>query len=122
MNAGRGTPNSELKEAKELLSRFLENHGCIDSYNHDLDEDARAFLKNAAPQPSTAKSNSAPSQEGAGQGDAAAAAQCGPDCSETVLRLLNHIEDVVDDYNWEQIDPQLWNAVTALCATPETGR
>ena len=31
---------------------------------------------------------------------------------DAVLQLLNHIEDVVDDKNWEKIDPALWNAVT----------
>jgi hypothetical protein len=37
---------------------------------------------------------------------------------EALLKLLNHIEDVVDDSNWEKIDPKLWNAVTSQFATP----
>jgi hypothetical protein len=34
------------------------------------------------------------------------------DAREVTLQLLTHIEDVVDDANWERIDPKLWNAVT----------
>jgi len=38
---------------------------------------------------------------------------------EKVLKLLNHIEDVVSDTDWEKIDPALWNAVTtSLAAQP----
>ncbi|GEM_PF-2639558 len=37
---------------------------------------------------------------------------------EAALRLLNHIEDVVSDADWEKIDPALWNAVTTSLATP----
>ena len=33
---------------------------------------------------------------------------------EKVVVLLNHIEVVVDEPNWEKIDHVLWNAVTAL--------
>lgn len=32
---------------------------------------------------------------------------------EKVIVLLNHIEVVVDEPNWERIDHILWNAVTA---------
>lgn len=32
---------------------------------------------------------------------------------DKVIVLLNHIEDVVDEPNWEKIDHTLWNAVTA---------
>lgn len=32
---------------------------------------------------------------------------------EKVIALLNHIEVVVDEPNWEKIDHVLWNAVTA---------
>jgi hypothetical protein len=32
---------------------------------------------------------------------------------EKVIVLLNHIETVVDEPNWEKIDHTLWNAVTA---------
>lgn len=35
---------------------------------------------------------------------------------EKVIALLNHIEVVVDEPNWERIDHGLWNAVTALPA------
>lgn len=37
--------------------------------------------------------------------------------SDAVLQLLNHIEDVVGDEDWERIDHKLWNAVTAQYAT-----
>lgn len=33
---------------------------------------------------------------------------------DVVIQLLNHIEDVVDDVNWQRIDISMWNAVTAL--------
>lgn len=31
---------------------------------------------------------------------------------EALIKLLTHIENVVDDANWEKIDASLWNAVT----------
>ena len=41
---------------------------------------------------------------------------------EAAMRLLNHIEDVVDAANWERIDPKLWNAVTMRSNAKLTGR
>lgn len=40
--------------------------------------------------------------------------------SDAVLRLLNHIEEAIDDVNWEKIDSALWNAVTSQFATSST--
>jgi hypothetical protein len=33
---------------------------------------------------------------------------------DVVIQLLNHIQDVVDDVNWERINVSMWDAVTAL--------
>lgn len=38
---------------------------------------------------------------------------------DAVTRLLNHIEDVVSDADWEKIDAKLWNAVTQHQPEPE---
>ncbi|HEI9784356.1 TPA: hypothetical protein SLN38_003839 [Serratia marcescens] len=40
---------------------------------------------------------------------------------DSVLVLLNHIEDVLDDENWNRISVKKWNAVTMLAAAPEGG-
>ena len=40
--------------------------------------------------------------------------QAEPALPDEVIQLLNHIEDVVDDENWNRIDVAKWNAVTAL--------
>ncbi|HFF8979827.1 hypothetical protein V6305_09230 [Serratia marcescens] len=40
---------------------------------------------------------------------------------DSVLVLLNHIEDVLDDENWNRISVEKWNAVTMLAAAPEGG-
>lgn len=40
---------------------------------------------------------------------------------DSVLVLLNHIEDVLDDENWNRISVKRWNAVTMLAAAPEGG-
>lgn len=34
------------------------------------------------------------------------------DLHEKVVQLLNHLEDVIDDENFEKIDHKLWNAVS----------
>jgi hypothetical protein len=34
------------------------------------------------------------------------------DLHEKATLLLNHLEDVLDDENFEKIDPKLWNAVS----------
>jgi hypothetical protein len=38
---------------------------------------------------------------------------------EKTIELLNHIELVVDDSNWEKIDHTLWNAVTMPPEQPQ---
>lgn len=43
-----------------------------------------------------------------------AASPSAPGHIDVVIQLLNHIEDVVDDVNWQRIDISMWNAVTAL--------
>ncbi|MGJ5858292.1 hypothetical protein [Serratia sp. G204Y] len=40
---------------------------------------------------------------------------------DSVLVLLNHIEDVLDDENWNRNSVKKWNAVTMLSASPEGG-
>ncbi len=40
---------------------------------------------------------------------------------DEVIVLLNHIEVVVDEKNWEKIDHKLWNAVTMLAAPAAQG-
>lgn len=34
------------------------------------------------------------------------------DLHEKAVELLNHLEDVLDDENFEKIDHKLWNAVS----------
>lgn len=46
--------------------------------------------------------------------------QPAPVSNEALLRLLNHIEDVMSDADWEKLDVELWNAVTSACA-PASG-
>jgi len=37
----------------------------------------------------------------------------GPSYADKVIILLNHLEDVLDDKNFERINPALWNAVSS---------
>lgn len=53
--------------------------------------------------------------------DIAYTAPPAPAVPDSVLILLNHIEDVLDDENWNRISVDKWNAVTMLAAAPEGG-
>ncbi len=42
--------------------------------------------------------------------------------ADTVMVLLNHIEDVISDADWNLIDPDKWNAVTPCGNTARNDR
>lgn len=78
------------REVAELHEELALTYGTLDSANRNLEHQAK--LLSAKDRHLESLSSTA--------------------YTEAVLVLLNHIENVVDDANWEKIDPALWNAVT----------
>lgn len=87
-------PSAQQAEPETVAWRWSENGGkswfawTTDWSHYERAKELGCLIEYAAPQPS----------------------------GEAVLRLLNHIEDVVSDEDWDKIDVTLWNAVTSQYA------